>query len=211
MNRKNWEKKKYFKNKNLIVNVELESEVNELYAKTKVIQKFKNTLKDPLELKIYLYKKTDLLFSSFSAKIGDSIEVKSKVIKKDKAEEKYSDAISSGNAAIFVSEDPYKKDKIIINMGNIPSQEEVTFISEYLSLILTSKNYEFELFRNLPIFGGNGVIYQNSKLEGTIHIKTKNKNWIVGKEILMDNLKIEKENYENKERNHYFIKYKIDN
>jgi hypothetical protein len=27
----------------------------------------------------------------------------------------------------------------------------------------------------------------------------------------MDNLKIEKENYENKERNHYFIKYKIDN
>ena len=96
-------------------------------------------------------------------------------------------------------------------MGNIPSQEEVTFISEYLSLILTSKNYEFELFRNLPIFGGNGVIYQNSKLEGTIHIKTKNKNWIVGKEILMDNLKIEKENYENKERNHYFIKYKIDN
>jgi len=27
----------------------------------------------------------------------------------------------------------------------------------------------------------------------------------------MDNLKIDKENYENKERNHYFIKYKIDN
>ena len=62
MKRKNWEKKKFFKNKNLIVNVELESEVNELYAKTKVIQKFKNTLKDPLELQIYLYKKEGYFF-----------------------------------------------------------------------------------------------------------------------------------------------------
>ena len=111
--------------KDIFVNVELESEINELFAKTKVIQKFTNTSKDPLELKIYVFKKKDLLFSSFSAKIGDSITVKSKVIKKEKAEEKYNDSIAKGNAAIFVSEDPYNKDKIIINMGNIPPKEEV--------------------------------------------------------------------------------------
>ena len=209
-NKKRIESTKKMKYKNMIVNVELDSEVNELFAKTKVIQKFKNTLKEPLELKIYVYKEIGLLFSSFSAKIGDSITVKSKVIKKDKAEEKYNDSISSGNAAIFVCEDEYNPNRVIINMGNIPSEEEVTFISEYLNPIETSKSYEFELFRNLPIFGGNGVIYNNSKLEGTIHIKTKNKNWIVGKEILMDNLKIEKEYYDNKEKNNYLIKYKID-
>ena len=196
---------------NFIVNVELESEVNELFAKTKVIQKLTNPLNNPLELKIYVYKRKGLIFSSFIAKIGDSITVKSKVIKKEKAEEKYTDSLAKGNAAIFVCEDPDDENRIIINMGNIPSKEEITFTSEYLNLIGTSKSYEFELFRNLPIFEGNGIFYQNSKLEGTILIKTKNKNWMIKKEILMDNLKIEKEEYKNKERTIYCIKYKIDN
>ena len=197
--------------KDIFVNVELESEINELFAKTKVIQKFTNTSKDPLELKIYIYKKKGLVFSSFSAKIGDSITVKSKVIKKEKAEEKYNDSIAKGNAAIFVSEDPFNEDKIIINMGNIPPKEEVVFTSEYLKLIESSKNYEFELFRNLPIFRGNEIIYHNSKLEGIIRIKTKNKNRVVNKEILMENLKLQKEQYENEKKNEYYINYTIDN
>ena len=195
--------------KDIFVNVELESEINELFAKTKVIQKFTNTSKHPLELKIYVFKTKGLLFSSFSAKIGDSITVKSKVIKKEKAEEKYNDSIAKGNAAIFVSEDPIHEDKIIINMGNIPPKEEVVFTSEYLKLIEASKNYEFELFRNLPIFGGNGLIYINSKIEGIIRIKTKNNNRVVSKEILMDNLKIQKEQYEDEKKNEYYIKYTI--
>ena len=48
--------------KNILVNIELESEINELFGKTKVIQKFTNPLDDnPLELKIYVYKKNGLL------------------------------------------------------------------------------------------------------------------------------------------------------
>ena len=197
--------------KNIIVKVELESEVNELCAKTRVTQRFTNILNDPLELKIFLYKKNNLLFSSFSAKIGDSVLVNSKVIKKEKAKEKYNDSIASGNAAIFVREDPYDENKLIINMGNIPPKEEVVFVSNYLSLVETSKDYEFELFRNLPIFAGNEVIYHNSSLEGIVCIKTRNKNRVVRKEILMDNLRIVKEKYENKENNNYCIEYKIDN
>ena len=84
-------------------NIEIESEVNELYIKAIVTQKIKNESEHPLELKIYVYKKKDCLFSSFKAKIGDSITVKSKVIKKEKAKIKYKDSISQGNAAIFVS------------------------------------------------------------------------------------------------------------
>ena len=69
-------KKDYELNKDILVNIELESEINELFAKTKVIQKFTNPLtENPLELKIYVYKKKGLLFSSFSSKIGDSITV----------------------------------------------------------------------------------------------------------------------------------------
>ena len=91
------------------VYVEIDSHVNELFSKTKVTQKLKNESQNPIELKIYIDKNDNIIFSSFNAKIGDSITVQSKVIKKEKAEIKYVDSISSGNAAIFVSEDPYEK------------------------------------------------------------------------------------------------------
>ena len=34
---------------------EIESKVNELYAKTKVTQKFSNSTENPLELRIYVF------------------------------------------------------------------------------------------------------------------------------------------------------------
>ena len=194
----------------LTVNVELDSEINEFFSKTKITQKFTNTSENPLELKIYVSKKEGLIFSSFSCKIGDSIFVKSKVIKKEKAVEKYSDSVAQGNAAIFVSEDRYN-DNIIINMGNIPAKEEVIFISEFIQLIESSKSYEFELFRNFPIFkGNNGIIYQNSELKGNIHIKVNNKIIKIEKEILIKELKIINEKYENTKNNSYLISYNIE-
>ena len=168
---------------------EIESIVNELYVKTKVIQKFTNISENPLELKIYVFKKEEIIFSCFNWKIGDSINVKSKVIKKEKAEKKYTDSIASGNAAIFVSDDPDNEHRLIINMGNIPSKNEVIFISEFIHLIEASQKYEFEFFRNLPIFRGKyDKIYENSELKGKINIKTKNEILNIEKNILMNNL-----------------------
>ena len=156
---------------------EINSKVNEFLAKTKVTQKFTNTTENPLELKIYVFKKEGVIFSSFNCQIGDSIKVKSKVIKKEKAEQKYTDSVASGNAAIFVSNDPTNENRIIINMGNIPGKTDVLFISEFIQSIEASQKYEFEIFRNLPIFQGkNDEIYENSELSGKINIKTKNRN-----------------------------------
>ena len=191
------------------VNIEINSEVSEIFAKTIVTQKFKNPESNPLELKIYVYKKENIIFSSFSAQIGDSIKVKSKVIKKEKAEEKYNDAVSSGNAAIYVYEDEYYN-RIVINMGNIPPNEKVIFISEFIQLTESSKSYEFELFRNLPIFSGINLTFQNGNLKGRVEIKTKNKIIKLEKEILLKNLEIIKE--ENKDENqiyNYLIQYQI--
>ena len=190
------------------VNLEIDSQVNELFAKTKVIQKFRNPQSIPLELKVYIYKKKEILFSSFTANIGDSIKVKSKVIKKEKGEEKYNDAIASGNAAIYVIEDTYNN-QIILNMGNIPPNEEIVLISEFLQLTESSKNYEFEFFRNFPIFKGNDTVYQNIDLKGKIEIRTNNKIINLQKQILLNNLKIIEEK-NNKNENIYLIKYKID-
>ena len=193
-----------------LVNVEIDSKVNELFAKTNVTQKFKNESNDPIELKIHIYKNNNLIFSSFHAKIGDSITVKSKVIKKEKAEYKYSDSISSGNAAIFVYEDPLDDQKLIINMGNIPANEEVIFISEFIQFVESSKTYEFELFRNLPIFCGKAGEIQNNDLKGKISICTNNKIIKIEKNILMKELKISEEKYLNDNKNNYLIKYEIE-
>ena len=190
------------------VNVEIHSEVNELYSKTNVVQKFKNPESNPLELQIYVYKKDDIIFSSFFAQIGDSIKVKSKVIKKEKAEEKYNDSIASGNAAIYVYEDKYSN-RIVINMGNIPPNQEVIFTSEFIQLIGSSKTYEFELFRNLPIFNGTNNIFQNGNLKGKIEIKTKNKIIKLEKEILLKNLEIIEEKNLEDEIYNYLIQYQV--
>ena len=96
-------------------------------------------------------------------------------------------------------------------MGNIPPKEEVIFTSEFIHPTESSKkSYEFELFRNFPIFDGKYVRCENSQVNGKIHIKTTNKLLITEKEILMENLKISHEKYENKEKNSYIISYKID-
>ena len=189
---------------------EVNSTVNELFAKSIVTQKFSNPTDNPIELKIYIIKNDKLLFSSFKCKIGDNVEVKSKVIKKEKAEVKYTDSIASGNAAIFVSQDPENENRTIINMGNIPPKNEVIFTTEFIHLIEASEKYEFELFRNLPIFKGGEDIYQNSELKGKIQISVKNEIINIEKKILMKNLKITEEKYINDKKTNYIILYEID-
>ena len=188
---------------------EINSQVNELYAKTLVSQKFTNDTENPLELRIYIFKKDGIIFSSFNCKIGDSIKVESKIIKKAKAQTKYSDAIASGNAAIFVSEDSFDENRIKINMGNIPPKTDVIFNSEFIQAIEASQKYEFEFFRNLPIFNGKNCIYENESLKGKINVKTKNEIINLEKQILMKDLAIIEEKYQNDKKTDYLIDYKI--
>ena len=190
--------------------IKIYSIINEIYAKTIVTQTLKNESENPFELQIFLNNNIDYIFSSFTAKIGDSIEVKSKVIQKSKAQEKYSDSIASGNAAIFVSKDPTDSN-MIINMGNIPPKEEVIFVSEFIHFIESSDLYEFELFRNLPIFYVENSIFQNSEIKGTIEIKTQNKINKVIKTILSKKLFIIEEKYLSENNKEYLIQYEYKN
>ena len=73
--------------------VEINSFINEFYVKTIITQKIRNETENPLEIKIHYEQNEKSLFTSFSAKIGDLIQVKSKIIKLKKAEEKYTDDI----------------------------------------------------------------------------------------------------------------------
>ena len=186
--------------------VEINSQVNELFIKTILTQKLKNESENPIELQIFVNKNKNSIFSSFTAKIGEAIEVKSKVIKKSKAEEKYTDSISSGNAAIFVTYDSYW-DRVIINMGNIPPKEEVIFISEFIQFIESADSYEFELFRNLPVFKEKSNFLENSEIKGTVEIKTGHKINKINKTVLSEKLNILEEKYTNENNCEYLIKY----
>ena len=194
------------KTRDIRVSTEIIQEVNEFFCKSMVTQKFTNPLENPLELQIFILQKKDMIFSSFNCKIGNSLNVKSKVIKLEKAEQKYTDAIASGNAAIYVKQ--INENKILISMGNIPPKNEVIFISEYIHLMEPNQKFEFELFRNLPIFMGKDYnIIKNVELNGTVNIKTQSKIINIEKIILMKNLNIISEQYEND--NKYIIKYEI--
>ena len=180
-----------------MVETELNTKVNEFYAKTIVTQKFLNSKNNPLELKIIVNQKKDNIFSSFNCQIGDSIKVKSKIIKKEKAEEKYTDTISSGNSAIYVT---YDKKKIIINMGNIPPKTEVTLISEFIQLFEPSNIISFNINQNLPKFKGDHITYSNNEIKGKITIKTINEIKKIKNNISYANNIIE-ERYINENRN----------
>ena len=186
--------------------VEINSQVNELFIKTILTQKLKNESENPIELQIFVNKNKNSIFSSFTAKIGEAIEVKSKVIQKSKAEEKYTDSISSGNAAIFVTYDSYW-DRVIINMGNIPPKEEVIFISEFIQFIESADTYEFELFRNLPVFKEKSNFLENSEIKGTVEIKTGHKINKINKTVLSEKLNILEEKYTNENNCEYLINY----
>ena len=189
------------------------SEVNGFFCKTKVTQKFSNPLDNPMELKIYVFKKKNIIFSSFDCQIGDSIKVKSKIIKEEKAQEKYVDSIASENAAIFVTYDHNDKNMIIINMGNLPPKSDITFNSYFISPIVSSNNkYEFELFRNFPIFTGkDDEIYKNTELNGEIIIKSIYEIININKNILMKDLIISEEKLSSKNPYTFNIKFKIGN
>ena len=189
--------------------VDIETKLNEIFASIKVVQSINNYTNNPIELEIYINKEIDnIIFTSFEAKIGNSVLAKSKVIKTEKAEEKYSDSISSGNTSIFTTLDKYNHNKIIIHIGNIPPYEELTFISNYLKFTEYSNNsIQYEFFRYIP-----KLSYKETQtyIKGILEIKTKNKIININKKSLNKDIILKDEKY--LEDNHkLLIKYEYNN
>ena len=157
--------------------VDIESKISEIFATTKVTQRIINGTNNPIELEVFIQKKIDkLIFSSFEAKVGNSMLAKSKVIKTEKAEEKYSDSMASGNAAIYTAIDKSDKNKIIVHIGNIPPKEELIFISNFLNITESSNNFnEYEFLRSIPVLSAKETFFNNDYIKGTLEIETKNK------------------------------------
>ena len=139
----------FLENKESNNEIQIEAYVNESYAETYIKQIYFNTYSNPVELSVEMPNKKGVQFVDFEVEIKDK-KVKSKLITKEKAEEKYSDAIAAGNTGIY-SEYNKVLDKYIVHLGNIEPNTKVHFKSHFLqSLISNDLNYLYRLMDQFP-------------------------------------------------------------
>ena len=142
--------------------------INEIYSKTQVEISYKNTKEESIELIIEIPIRTEIIFNYFTAKINDKI-IKSKVIETNKAEEKYTDAIASGNKGIATS---YDKDSKIcsLKIGNLLNNETLDLKFSFIQLVnIKDSFYCINLIKDFPTIND----FNSDKYERKIIIETK--------------------------------------
>ena len=139
-------------------------------AKTEAKLIHKNTKASPVELIIEIPLRTEIIFNYFIAKIKDKI-IKSKVIESNKAEEKYNDAIASGNTGIKFNYDLQKR-ICSLKIGNLP-EGEILELKFYFIQFVTIKNafYCINLVKEFPHINN----FNPNNFEGKIIIETFSK------------------------------------
>ena len=128
--------------------VYIDTELNEFYAKTNVTQYYVNKTKKTIELVVKFPQNPKVQFSKFDLELNGK-KVTSKILEKEKAKEKYNDAIASGNVGIISSiEDKFIK----VNIGNIAPFGVVKLTTEFIQFITSEDmSYCFETMKNYPV------------------------------------------------------------
>ena len=159
--------------------VYISSEVNEIFASTEVTQYFTNELKDPIELKIIFPIHKKLSLSKFIVTLDEKTII-SKVMAKEKAEEKYSDTIASGNVGFMSSYEDDNK-TYSVNIGNLAPNKQVKLQSIFIQMLNSNDlSYEFNIIENYPAFHYDDMKINysendNNNLEAKIKIETQSK------------------------------------
>jgi len=157
--------------------VYLTCNVNEVYSSTEVLQNFINPLSNPIELSISFPFKQEIQINKFTVTIGNK-KIISKILSKEKAEEKYSDSISSGNTGFIgnYSDDGWNYTVLI---GNISPKEKVILETSFLQLLTSNDmSYELSIMENYPSFQYKEMNQDkpdNKIVKGKIIIKTLSK------------------------------------
>ena len=135
----------------------LVSKINELFATTEITQYFTNGLDNAIELSIRFPIKEEINITKFTITIDDKIYI-SKVIQKEKAEEKYTDTIASGNIGIISKFEDDDMNFYTVNIGNINPKQNVKLNSVFMQMIgAQDMSYEFAIMEKYPIFNYEGL------------------------------------------------------
>ena len=154
----------------------LSSRVNEIFATTEVTQYFTNESDKSMELSVLIPIIKKLTLSKFIVSIEDKIII-SKVMPKEKAEEKYNDVIASGNVG-FMSK--YEDNKSYsVNIGNLASKKRIKLQTIFIEMLGSDDlSYEFNIIDNYPAFYDEklkDINNKNKKIEANIKIEAQSK------------------------------------
>ena len=153
--------------------ITIETILNEFFATTNIIQYYKNYANKPIELILKYPYNPKVQFSKFTLEMNNK-KVISKVLEREKAEEKYTDAIAKGNTgAISNIEDKYFE----VAIGNIGAGEIVKLTSEFIQFLeYEDMYYCYTTIKNFPYFSNNVFETKNMyKIQAKINIKTLSK------------------------------------
>ena len=152
--------------------IQIETELNEFYAKTNIIQYYKNKKNNPIELVLNFPYNKNVQFSKFTLEMNNK-KVISKVIDKEKAEEKYSDAIASGNTGAMTKKE---ENNIKVLVGNIPGNSIVKLTSEFIQFLnIEDMSYCYSTIKNFPTFHGQNFQNKLHQIQAKINLKTFSK------------------------------------
>ena len=155
----------------------LSSKINELFATTELTQYFTNTLKEAIELSIVFPIKEEINLSKFVISIDDKVVI-SKIMPKEKAEEKYNDSIASGNTG-FISRYEENQSSYSVNLGNIKPNQKIKLNTIFIQMIGTQDmSYEFNIMEKYPTFHYKEVNKdkpRNKTINANFEIQTQSK------------------------------------
>ena len=156
--------------------VYLSSEINEIFATTEVTQYFTNELENPIELTILFPIIEKLSLSKFVVTIDKKIIV-SKVMPKEKAEEKYNDSLASGNVG-FISRYQEDNKAYSVNIGNLQPKKRIELKSVFIQMIDSNDlSYQFDIMESYPAFHYKAIKRENEnkKINANFKISTQSK------------------------------------
>ena len=155
----------------------LNSTINEIFATTEVTQYFTNPLDNAIELSVSFPIKEEINLSKFVITTGDKI-VLSKVMPKEKAEEKYNDVISSGNQG-FISNYNESMTGYTVNIGNINPKQKLKLNAVFIQMISSQDmSYSFDMMEKYPSFHYKELIHKgpdNKIINANFTIETQSK------------------------------------
>ena len=135
---------------------------NEIFAKTQIYQTFSNDYNFPLEIKIEIPLLNNYTLTKFNIKLDNKIII-SKILEKEKGEEKYTDEISSGNTA-FLGNIFDSGEKMEINIGNLLPGKIIELMTEYIQLIQSEDmSYCLNVIQSYP-----KIVLDKNKSENSI-------------------------------------------
>ena len=113
----------------------------------------------------------------FTLSIEDKI-ITSKVMSKEKTEEKYTDSISSGFTG-FISKYEEKMKNYIVNIGNLNPNKQVELKTVFIQMISSyDLSYEYTLMNQYPSFSYEESIFKDEKnkiIKAEFNIETQSK------------------------------------